>query len=346
MPDLAKLTIRPDGVPASTPPIDGAQYSDYSITLEGAFDFTEVGGQSFDAVYRFREDGTILGKHNFLSWMPRQPILQTEDVAGHRYVFRVPQNWDMNGQSLEVGLDFREFTRQFFVTDSEILRSLSGGIQVTVHAEPIGAALPAWMVPALGIPAAGLLAGTAWVIRRRMLFGKLDADLTHGLQALQSKAAAALKIAACQKRTSRELRARIGALVNGAGDITKRLQTIRRSLGMTDSNRTESEIATLEARLVSVKEASTRLELESALDQKRKALLAANDLRSAEERCQLRLAKIEGVIDSVSLQLQRANVGDNPGPVEDTVLRELESEVGAVGEVARDAEEQAYLRVR
>jgi hypothetical protein len=197
-----------------------------------------------------------------------------------------------------------------------------------------------------GLPAAGLLAGTAWVVRRRASFGGLDEDLRGQVAELSVKAASALRLAAKQRRTSRELKARIGALQKGSVEVAHRLQTIRRRLATTDTTRTSEEIANLESRVNSTNESTTRYEAESALDQKRKALRAADELKAAEERCRLRLSKIEGVIDLVCLQLERANVGETVGPVEDTVLRELDSEVRAVAEVARNEEEQAYMRLR
>lgn len=346
MPELIHAKILPTGEKVATPPLDDAALTDYRFVLEGSFRFA-YSDEIIDAAYRFRPDGSREPvRHNLIAWSPRTPLLDKEDVAGHRYVFRVPANWSMDGQSLTVGLDVPAFIREYKLPDSEILSQLTGELAMSVQSEAIGGALPVWIWPGAAIPVAGLAAGTAWIIRRRMSFGGLDGDLRESISLLYAKAAAALRLAAKQKRTSRELRSRIAALQRGAVDVAQRLQSIRRSLAMTDPDRTASEIQTLESRLEAPAEATTRHDLQAALEQKRKALAAANELRSAEERCRLRLTKIEGVIDSACLQLQRANVGEKPGPVEDTVLRELDSEVRAVGEVAREEEAQAYLKLR
>jgi hypothetical protein len=341
MPDLASLVIKPDGARVVTPTIDSGSYSDYLVVLEGSFHFEHT-GEVIDAVYRFRKDGTPLRKHSLLAWRPRTPPVVSEDSFGHRYVFRLPENWSMEGQSFTLGLDKNALMREFLLTNGDIQSQLSGEIRMTMRASAASGALPVWM----GIPAIGMIAGAAWVIRRRRTFGGLDEDLARSVAILQEKTTAALKIASGQKRVSRQVKARLNTLQRGAVDLAQRLQEIRKSLLLSDSDRTEAEVAALEARLGSVTETTTRLDLEAALDHKRKALAAAQDLRAAEERCRLRLAKIEGVVDSTCLHLQRANVGDYAGPVEDTVLRELDSEVRAVGQVAREAEEQAYLRVR
>jgi hypothetical protein len=189
-------------------------------------------------------------------------------------------------------------------------------------------------------------AGAAWVLRRRTLFAGLDEDLSRILSGLHTKAAAARRLASTQRRSSREIKRRIHELQSGAVELCRRLRTIGQSLAMVDSDRTLAEIEALERRLVSATESTTRHELTSALEQKRKAVAAADDLRTAEERCRLRLSKIEGVIDSTCLQLQRADAGRDAGPIEDSLLRELDSEVRAIGEIAREAEEEAYLQVR
>jgi hypothetical protein len=109
--ELLRAPLDLTGARLATPPVpSGSEYA-CRIVLEGTFSLappgtssSSDGGTTFDAVYRRDESGAITGEpHGYLRWQPAPPVLESEDPGRARYVFLVPREWGLDGQSVTVG---------------------------------------------------------------------------------------------------------------------------------------------------------------------------------------------------------------------------------------------------
>src|SRR5712692_2883640 len=109
--ELATVRLPPTGDRLLTPPLGP---SGASLVLEGVFTF-RYSGLQFDALYRTGPDGAFSQRHSYLAWSPRQPLLESEDIARHRYQFRYPSEWGLRGQSIGLRIDLDRFVDEFLI---------------------------------------------------------------------------------------------------------------------------------------------------------------------------------------------------------------------------------------
>src|SRR5690242_13422857 len=112
--ELASIALQPTGETFLTPPLHELAQNDYRITLEGVFTFSHS-GMEFDPVYKRGPNGQFDQPHNYLQWTPRTPPLdeQLSDPIHHRYVFRIPKEWGLEGRSVGVKVDVDAFVNEF-----------------------------------------------------------------------------------------------------------------------------------------------------------------------------------------------------------------------------------------
>src|SRR5690349_2068418 len=137
MPDteLASITLRPTGETVVTPVLTDVGTRDYRIILEGTLRFA-YDGEEFDALYRSGPSGDFTRRHDFIRWAPRPLPVENQDPVHHRYVFRVPWEWHMEGQSVGVGVNLDAFVNEFLIRPSEVSGALSGELRMTVLQSP------------------------------------------------------------------------------------------------------------------------------------------------------------------------------------------------------------------
>src|ERR1051326_8665773 len=112
MPDntLASSPLSLSGDRLLTPALPDTAQNVYRIVLEGVL-HNRYNDTEFDALYRCGERGAgdAALPHDYLQWTPQRPPLEQADPIRHRYVFRVPAEWKLNGQSVGVRLNVDQF---------------------------------------------------------------------------------------------------------------------------------------------------------------------------------------------------------------------------------------------
>ena len=339
MPDseLASFRFRPDGDRVLTPPLDSSRFA-YRIVLEGVIRFAHS-GLEFDAVNRSGTGGPFSERHQYLQWSPLAPVLEREDPYRHRYVFRVPPEWDLRGDSVGVRLDLDQLVREYLITPSEARSALSGELRITVLQAGLTGA---WAIPPAAWPAAAAIAGTAWVVRRRMLLAApaRERSLQEAVRRIERKYRAARAAAGSKEGRLLPIRERLTGVREGARALERQIRDLRRARGLKDRRSLERDLEALQSQLEACADAQVRAEGERALGEKRKSLLLVEDMEQAEARCLMRLDKIEAVLDSTCLALRSAalsRTGDRTAEAEAELCRDLDAEVAAVREVAETA---------
>src|SRR5436309_2392684 len=138
--ELMHAWLRPSGDCALTPPLGstGAR-----LVLRGAFTF-QYDGSQFDAFYRTGTDGAFSQPHSLFQWTPRTPLLESADVARHRYEFSVPAEWKLGGQSLGLRLDLDRLVDEYLIPPSDVRAALTGEMELLVMPLP---ATPVSLLP-------------------------------------------------------------------------------------------------------------------------------------------------------------------------------------------------------
>ncbi|MCS6860232.1 MAG: hypothetical protein NZT92_07930 [Abditibacteriales bacterium] len=175
MPDteLSSSLLQPDGVRIATPTLKEMTRFGYRIVLQGVFRCS-YNGRLFDPLYLLDENGKPEKRHPYLQWTPQPPMLESEDPARHRYVFRIPSEWE--GKAVGVRVNVDKFVDEFLIPPSEVRASLSGEVKMTVLQAPLVVPLLPRLAPV-----------AAFVIRRRMMWGGLAHDLQQTLMNIQQK---------------------------------------------------------------------------------------------------------------------------------------------------------------
>src|SRR5918999_1037953 len=113
---LASSDLDPGGGTLLTPALgDPARFS-HRVVLEGVLNYS--GGQ-FDALYKRGADGIFRERHSYLRWTPAEPVLESADAVHHRYVFRIPAEWKLEGGSAGVQIAIDRIVDEFLITPSE-----------------------------------------------------------------------------------------------------------------------------------------------------------------------------------------------------------------------------------
>jgi hypothetical protein len=350
MPDteLSSSLLQPDGVRIATPTLKEMARFGYRIVLQGVFRCS-YNGKLFDPLYLMDENGKTGKRHNYLQWTPTPPILESEDSALHRYVFRIPSEWE--GKSVGVRVNVDRFVDEFLIPPSEVRASLSGEVRMTVLQTPLVVPLLPRIAP-VAIPALLVAGGAAFVIRRRMRWGGLAHDLQQTLMSIEQKyrIARAAVSAETEFRTEHgrlfPFRDKIAALRDGAFGLARHIQRLRNSQQLVDRRTLEADIARFEQQLAALRDEAAQRDGEIILAEKRRTLSLIEDMEQNTSRCAMRLAKIEATLDAFALTLRHAQTQQSPQPVEETLRRQLDAEVTAIQDTARDMQAFEELRAQ
>lgn len=337
MPDteIAAFTLSPGGGQILTPPLGERDTYGYRIVLEGLFRFGYT-GETFDAVYRWSADGAAPERHRYVKWAPADPVLESEDRAAHRYVFRVAPGGVVGSSddSVAVGVDPDSFIDRYTIPLSEVRQALSGRVTLTVRRFPLVPFSPWPLVGWIGLPTALAAGGLGLVIRRRMALQGLAQDLQIYVGRIEEKGRAARGVLSRQDRRLTPVAERVSALRAAALALTRRTQQIRDARLLTDGGLLETEIGVLERAVASASDSEARRRAEMALAQKRRSREMLDELARAETNCTLRLAHIEAVLDTVCLTLRSAATASPVAAPEERLCRTLDAEVAAIHEAA------------
>jgi hypothetical protein len=338
MPDteLVRAPLAPTGDRLLTPPLRGPAHASYRVVLEGVYTFG-YNGEPFDALYRTGPEGPFTRRHAFIQWTPREPALVSADQERHRYVYQIPPEWGASGQSVGVRVDIDRFVDEFLISPSEVRGALAGSMQFTTVEHPLVEPFPWALLVGAGMPTALVLAGAAVVIRRRMALAGLAGDLQDATVRIERKYRQAQAAVRRQPGGFMAVGGRLDEVRQGAAALIQQIQGLRRAQRLTDRRAVEAELAALQRRLEGVSDPGALREGEAALAERRKALALLDDAARAESRCAMRLAKIEAVLDTAVLSLRSVSLAAPAAPAEEALRGELDAEVAAIREVAREA---------
>ncbi len=318
-----------------TPPLGEAGPAE--IVVEGELHFGYAGFR-FDALYRAAPNGRYTQSHAYLRWSPQAPVLISEDVGRHRYVFRLPPELARSGQSLGLRLDVDRLVTEHLITPSEVRQSLSGDMRVRVLQAAVP---PPWglLIGGAAVPALLAAGGVGFIVRRRMEFRGLDPDLHAQLERIEQRYARAARAARAGADRLLPLQGRLRGLRQSAIGLAREAQQLRTSRRHLDGVGLEREILHLQEILGSVQDPVARRDGEAAVAEKRKSFLLLGELEAVEARCVMRLAKIEAVLDSAALSLRGSQgqvVAATSARDDDALCRTLDAEVAAIQEVQQE----------
>lgn len=334
--ELAFIRLRPTGEHLLTSPLGerGAR-----IVLEGVFTFRYT-GMRFDALYQAGPDGAFTWAHSYLRWSPCAPLLEREDRAEHRYQFCVPAWWKLHGESLGLWVDVDRFVDEFLIPPSEVRGALIGEMTLRVL-PPLGPGSLWAMMAAASLPATLMAGGIGWVLRRRMALQGLPQEVQMQLERISRKHRSAH--AALGSPQDSRLQKHLRAVHAGAWALARQIRALHIARSRTDRLSLKAEAEQLDQELVRLTDASARAAGQAALAEKRKALALLDEMERAQTRCAMRLAAIEATLDTTCLTLQQPPP-ESLATFEETAVRELEAEVMAIAEVAREIGSLEKLR--
>jgi hypothetical protein len=313
-----------------TPALDQSRFG-YRIVLRGLARFAYT-GEEFDAVHRTGDPEP----HDYLAWTPAPPVLVAQDRFLHHYIFEVPREWSLKGQSVGVGINVDRLVERYLIPPSEVRSQLSSEIRMVVRQAPLVPPNPLMDVARVSVPAALALTAVGLVIRRRMAFRGMTPALAEQALRIDRKYRAACAAVSAEQARQFPLQARLAALKASSDDLVRRTRSIQSARRASTQEALAAEIAALERRTVTLADAAARRDGELALAEKRGALSLLDELAEAETRCLMRLARIEAALDATCVSLRRSQAGEAAERPEDAVCRELDAEVAAIREAARD----------
>jgi hypothetical protein len=330
--ELAFTELRPTGDRLLTPPIGD---SGARLVLEGVFTF-RYSGMQFDALYRTGPDGAFSQRHSYLDWSPSPPLLDCEEVARHRYQFLIPAAAKRQGQSVGLRVDLDRFVDEFLIPPSEVRAGLTGVMMLRVL--PLaGAPVSPWAaIVGLSVPAAVMLGGVGWVLRRRLALSGLPHELQLQLERISRKQRAARAALGSGPLRCRRLDENLSAVQAGAWTLARQIRVLARARSHLDQPSLQAEAQRLELDLVSLTDAAALAAGVAALAEKRKTLALLEEIAITEARCAMRLTGLEATLDTACLTLRHLQPAMSaPSPV-DALRREMEAELTALAQVARE----------
>ncbi len=290
MPDvLSVATLDGTGARVATPVLGEPERYGYQVEVAGAMR-CGYSGESFDALYRTDPAGEFTARHKYLKWLPAAPLLEKADTGAHRYLFRIPSEWCGEGRSVVAQVDVDRLVDRYLIAPSQVRASLSGGLTLTVLRTPLAAGIP-WPMLLSAAPALAAAGGMGWVLRRRSLLIGLDPELRAALERIDAKCSAAIR----------------AARAHGGSTLPSRFRTLRASAFPLARH------------------------IQDLHD--RRLLAAASPLADGalqeEDRCRLRLHRLESLFDAALLTLTA-----NPTcALGETLLLSVDAELSAVREV-------------
>ena len=326
--ELASVRLPPTGDRLLTPPLGdtGAR-----LVLEGVFTF-RYSGMQFDALYRTGPEGAFSQRHPYLDWSPHPPLVESEDVARHRYQFRIPAQWKLQGQSIGLRINLDRFVDEFLIPPSEVRASLAGEMALRVLPLP---AAPANLWPEIvgaSVPAALMIGGLGWILQRRMALAGMPLELQRQLERIIQKQRAALAALGPGPPRHQRLAGDLKAVPAGAWTLARRIRRLRDARSHIDRTSLAAEVAWLEREPACLADAAGRGVGGTALVEKRKALALLEEIERTEARCALQLTTLEATLDTTCLTLRQLQPDSPPTPSLESVRRELQAEVAAIAE--------------
>jgi hypothetical protein len=337
MPDteLAAVRLPPTGDRLLTPPLGNAGAR---IVLVGVFTF-RYSGMHFDALYRTGPAGAFSRRHPYLDWSPRAPVLESKDVTRHRYQFRFPAEWKLQGQSIGLRIDLDRFVDEYLIPPSEVRASLTGEMVLRVLPLPAAPVNPWPEIVGASLPAALVIGGLSWILQRRMALAGMPLELQRQLERIIRKQRATLAALGSGPPRYQRLGEDLKTVQAGAWTLARRIRRLRNTRSRIDQTSLVVQVGCLQQELARLTDASARDAGEAALVEKRKALTLLEEIERAEARCTLQLSTLEATLDTTYLTLRQLQPDGPATPSVESVRCELEAEIAAIAE-----QELAHLK--
>lgn len=325
---LAAAPLPPTGERFLTPPLGEAGAR---LVLQGVFTF-RYSGMRFDAQYRTGADGVFSRRHPYLQWSPRAPLLESEDVAQHRYQFRIPPEWRLHGQSIGLRIDLDRLVDEFLIPPSEVRHTLTGEMVLRLLPLPVATIDPWPAIVGSSVPAALMFGGLGWILRRRTALMGLPLDIQRQLERIVRKQRAAFAAVGSGLPHYQRLGEELKAVEGSAWGLAQRIRRLREVRSRIDLTSLVVQSGCLEQELARLTDTTTREVRETALGERRKALSLIAEIERTEARCGMQLATLEATLDTVYLTLKTLQPTGPTGPSVETVRRELQAEIAAIAE--------------
>jgi hypothetical protein len=182
------------------------------------------------------------------------------------------------------------------------------------------------------VPAALMVGGLGWIIRRRMALTGLPVELQTQLERIVRKQRAALAAVGSGPPQYRRLGEDLKAVQAGAWTLARCIRRLRDARSRIDPASLVVQVGCLQHELARLTGAATRDAAETVLVEKRKALSILEEMERAEARCTLQLSSLEATLDTAYLILRQLPADDPTTPSVESVRRELEAEIAAIAE--------------
>lgn len=226
---VAMIQILPDGSVYALPAGAMRDAAVTRVVITGAVQCS-YNGRSYDAFYVCASDGTAITTqpHRLLRWTGTITRLLEADSNAHRYVFGIAPS--TSGQAASgVGIALDRLVDELLISPSEVKRALSGSLRAEL-VQTVPPPATSWLGLGVGAVAFGLsVSSVGWVVRRRLLFDGLDADLKARLAAINGKVQSAQLFVDCKSASSLRAAARLAALRQGAAMLAQYIQRLRRA---------------------------------------------------------------------------------------------------------------------
>jgi hypothetical protein len=193
------------------------------------------------------------------------------------------------------------------------------------------------------VPAALMLVGIGWILRRRMALAGMPLELQLQLGRIIRKQRAARSALVSGPPRYHRLAGNLNEVQSGAWIVARRIRTLRDARSRFDRTSLAMEVVRLEQVLPCMADRAARGVGETVLGEKRKALALLEEIERAEARCAMRLTTLEATLDTACLTLRQLQPDSPATPSIETVRRELEAEVAAIAEEEIPALEARWL---
>jgi hypothetical protein len=286
----------------------------------------------FDALYRTGPGGAFSQRHPYLEWSPRPPVLESDDVGRHRYQFRIPAEWKLQGQSIGLRIDLDRLVDEFLIPPSEVRAALSGEMVLRVLPLP-AAPVNLWPeIVGLSVPAALMIGGLGWVLQRRMSLAGMPLELHRQLERIIQRQRTALAALGHGPLQYQGLAEDLKAVPAGAWALARRIRRLRDARSRIDRTSFLSGMESLEQELFCLTDAAARGAAATALVEKRKTVALLEEIERTEARCAMQLTTLEATLDTTCLTLRQLQPTGPATPSVETVRCALEAEIAAIAE--------------